>query len=71
MVFSERLLLYRNDMFKQLDANNDGAISKQSIEKTFELREKAGKYDGKKAPPYTNYVDTTLVEDAKKQLGWK
>jgi ABC-type nitrate/sulfonate/bicarbonate transport system substrate-binding protein len=49
----------------------DGAISKQSIEKTFELREKAGKYEGKKPPPYTNYVDVTLVEDAKKQLGWK
>jgi ABC-type nitrate/sulfonate/bicarbonate transport system substrate-binding protein len=49
----------------------DGSIGKQSIEKTFELREKAGKYEGKKAPPYTNYVDMTLVEDAKKQLGWK
>jgi len=49
----------------------DGAISKQSIEKTFELREKAGKYEGKKPPPYTNYVDVTLVEEAKKQLGWK
>jgi len=49
----------------------DGAISKQSIEKTFDLREKAGKYEGKKAPPYTNYVDVTLVEEAKKQLGWK
>ena len=49
----------------------DGAISKQSIEKTFDLREKAGKYEGKKAPPYTNYVDVSLVEDARKQLGWK
>jgi ABC-type nitrate/sulfonate/bicarbonate transport system substrate-binding protein len=49
----------------------DGAINKQAIEKTFDLREKAGRYEGKKAPPYTNYVDMTLVEDAKKQLGWK
>jgi ABC-type nitrate/sulfonate/bicarbonate transport system substrate-binding protein len=49
----------------------DGALNKQAIEKTFDLREKAGRYEGKKAPPYTNYVDTTLVEDAKKQLGWK
>ena len=49
----------------------DGALNKQAIEKTFELREKAGKYEGKKAPSYLQYVDTTIVEDAKKQLGWK
>jgi ABC-type nitrate/sulfonate/bicarbonate transport system substrate-binding protein len=49
----------------------DGALNKQAIEKTFELREKAGKYEGKKVPSYLHYVDTTIVEDAKKQLGWK
>ena len=49
----------------------DGSINKQAIEKTFKLREKAGKYEGKKAPPYTAYVDVTLVDEAKKQLGWK
>jgi ABC-type nitrate/sulfonate/bicarbonate transport system substrate-binding protein len=49
----------------------EGTINKQAIEKTFELREKAGKYEGKKAPSYLQYVDTSLVEDAKKQLGWK
>ncbi|HEY2989284.1 MAG TPA: ABC transporter substrate-binding protein [Candidatus Binatia bacterium] len=49
----------------------DGAINKQAIEKTFDLREKAGKYEGKKAPSYLQYVDTSLVDDAKKQLGWK
>ncbi len=49
----------------------DGALNKQAIGKTFELREKAGKYEGKKAPSYLQYVDTSLVEDAKKQLGWK
>jgi len=49
----------------------DGAINKQAIEKTFDLREKAGRYEGKKAPSYLQYVDTSLVEDAKKQLGWK
>ena len=49
----------------------DGALNKQAIEKTFDLREKAGKYEGKKAPSYLQYVDTTLVDDAKKQLGWK
>jgi ABC-type nitrate/sulfonate/bicarbonate transport system substrate-binding protein len=49
----------------------DGAINKQAIEKTFDLREKAGRYEGKKPPSYTNYVDMTLVDEAKKQLGWK
>lgn len=49
----------------------DGAVSKQAIEKTFDLREKAGRYEGKKAPSYLQYVDTSLVEEAKKQLGWK
>jgi ABC-type nitrate/sulfonate/bicarbonate transport system substrate-binding protein len=49
----------------------DGALGKQAMEKIFDLREKAGRYEGKKAPSYLNYVDTTLVDDAKKQLGWK
>ncbi|OGQ80018.1 MAG: hypothetical protein A3F90_05850 [Deltaproteobacteria bacterium RIFCSPLOWO2_12_FULL_60_19] len=49
----------------------DGAVNKQAIEKTFDLREKAGRYEGKKAPSYLHYVDTTLVDEAKKQLGWK
>jgi len=49
----------------------DGAINKQAIEKIFDLREKAGRYEGKKAPSYLQYVDTSLVEEAKKQLGWK
>lgn len=49
----------------------EGALGKQAMEKIFELREKAGRYEGKKAPSYANYVDTTLVDDAKKQLGWK
>jgi NitT/TauT family transport system substrate-binding protein len=49
----------------------EGTINKQAIEKTFDLREKAGRYEGKKAPFYTSYVDVTLVEEAKKQLGWK
>jgi len=49
----------------------DGALNKQAIEKIFDLREKAGRYESKKAPSYLQYVDTSLVEDAKKQLGWK
>lgn len=49
----------------------DGAVNKQAIEKTFDLRIKAGKYEGKKTPSYVNYVDTSLVEEAKRQLGLK
>ena len=49
----------------------DGAVNKQAIEKTLDLRVKAGKYEGKKFPSYLNYVDTSLVEEAKKQLGIK
>jgi len=49
----------------------DGAVNKQAIEKTFDLRIKAGKYEGKKAPSYVSYVDTSLVEEAKRQLGLK
>jgi hypothetical protein len=36
-----------------------------------DLREKAGRYEDKKALSYKSYVDTKLVDDAKKQLGWK
>ncbi|TAK07828.1 ABC transporter substrate-binding protein [bacterium] len=49
----------------------DSSVNKQAIEKTMELRAKAGKYEGKKTPPYTQYVDTSLVEEAKRQLGLK
>lgn len=49
----------------------DSSVGKQAMEKTMELRVNAGKYEGKKAPPYLQYVDTTLVEEAKKQLGLK
>ena len=47
----------------------DSSIGKQAIEKTMQLRANAGRYEGGKAPSYTQYVDTSLVEDAKKQLG--
>ncbi len=49
----------------------DSSVNKQAIEKTMELRVKAGRYEGKPTPSYLQYVDTTLVEDAKKQLGLK
>jgi ABC-type nitrate/sulfonate/bicarbonate transport system substrate-binding protein len=48
---------------------NDGAINKQAIAKTMELRVKAGKYEPNKVPSYAQYVDFTLVEEAQKQLG--
>lgn len=47
----------------------EGSVNKQAIAKTMDLRVKAGKYEGKKVPPYTDYVDTSLVDEAKKQLG--
>ncbi|MBI4529565.1 MAG: ABC transporter substrate-binding protein [Deltaproteobacteria bacterium] len=48
-----------------------GAVSKVAMEKTMELRAKEGIYKDKKVPPYTNYVDNSLVEEAQRQLGLK
>lgn len=50
---------------------SDGSVSKQAIEKTMDLRVKAGKYEGKKIPSYTRYIDNSLVEEAQRQLGLK
>ncbi|MBI4488783.1 MAG: ABC transporter substrate-binding protein [Deltaproteobacteria bacterium] len=47
----------------------DGSVSKKAIGKTLELRIKAGRYEGKKVPSYTEYVDFSIAEEAKKQLG--
>jgi len=49
----------------------DGAVNKQAMEKTMELRAKAGRYEGKKVPSYGQYVDSSLVEEAQRQLGLK
>jgi ABC-type nitrate/sulfonate/bicarbonate transport system substrate-binding protein len=46
----------------------DGAINKQAIAKTMELRVKAGKYMPDKIPPITNYVDLSVAEEAQKGL---
>lgn len=46
----------------------DGAINKQAIAKTMELRVKANKYEPGKVPPYTNYVDLSIAEEAVKGL---
>jgi hypothetical protein len=49
----------------------DGTVSKVSFDKTMELRAKEGAYQGKKIPPMSDYVDDSLIEEAKKQLGIK
>lgn len=49
----------------------DGTTSKQGMDKTMELRVKANKYEGKKAPPLSHYIDYSIVDDAKKELGIK
>ncbi len=47
----------------------DGTTSKQGMDKTMELRVKANKYESKKVPPLSHYIDYTIVDDAKKELG--
>jgi len=47
----------------------DGSVNPQAMEKTMELRVKAGRYEGKKAPSYTQYADLSIVEEAKRDLG--
>ena len=49
----------------------DGSLNKQAMEKTMELRARAGKYEGKKLPSYARYVDGSLLEEAQRQLGLK
>ena len=51
--------------FKPFPADG-GTVNKRSIEKIMELRVKAGKYEGTKVPSYTAYVDTSLMEEAKR-----
>ena len=47
----------------------DGSVNQQAIAKTMELRVKSGKYEGRKAPSYAQYVDFSIVEEAQRQLG--
>ena len=49
----------------------DGTVSKVSFDKTMDLRVKDGMYQGKKVPPMTDYVDSSLIEEAHRQLGLK
>ena len=47
----------------------DGAVSKASYDKTMELRAKEGIYQGKKIPLMSEYVDSSLNDEALKMLG--
>jgi hypothetical protein len=49
----------------------DGDVSEAGMKKTMELRIADGMYKGKKVPSYREYVDTSFVDEAKKQLGLK
>lgn len=46
-----------------------GEVSDAGMTKTFELRVADGMYKGKKVPSYTEYVDTSYNDQAKKELG--
>lgn len=49
----------------------DGKVGKASFDTTMDLRVKEGAYQGKNIPPMSEYVDDSLIEEAKKQLGIK
>lgn len=47
----------------------EGMVSDAGMKKTFELRVADGMYEGKKVPSYKDYVDSSYVEEARKELG--
>ena len=49
----------------------EGELSEAGMKKTMELRVADGMYKGKKVPSWTDFVDNSYVEEAKKQLGLK
>lgn len=49
----------------------DGTVSKISYDKTMDLRAKEGAYQGKKIPPMSEYVDSSLNDEALKLAGVK
>lgn len=51
--------------------SRDGSVSDAGMKKTMDLRVAAGMYKGKNAPSYSEYIDVSYVEEAKKQLGLK
>ena len=48
----------------------DGTVSKVSFDKTMELRAKEGIYHGKKIPPASDYVDSSMNDEALKLAGF-
>lgn len=49
----------------------DATVSKVAFEKTMELRVKDGLYQGKKVPPMSEYIDSSLIDEAIKLAGAK
>lgn len=49
----------------------DGTISEAGMKKTMQLRIADGMYEGKKVPSYTDYIDSSYIDEALKQLGMK
>jgi NitT/TauT family transport system substrate-binding protein len=49
----------------------EGELSEAGMKKTMELRVADGMYKGKKVPSWTDFVDNSYVEEAKKLLGMK
>ena len=47
----------------------DGTVSKVSYDKTMDLRAKEGAYQGKKIPPASDYVDSSMNDEALKLAG--
>lgn len=60
---------YLVDEFKPFP--KDGQVSKVAFEKTMELRVKDGLYQGKKPAPMSEYVDSSLIDEAIKLAGAK
>jgi ABC-type nitrate/sulfonate/bicarbonate transport system substrate-binding protein len=48
-----------------------GAVVKAAWDKTMELRAKEGYYKGKKTPPMSDFVDSSIIEEAQKLAGFK
>jgi len=48
-----------------------GAVVKVAWDKTMELRAKEGHYKGKKIPAMSDFVDSSMIEEAQKLAGYK
>ena len=48
-----------------------GAVVKAAWDKTMELRAKEGHYKGKKIPAMSDFVDSSMIEEAQKLAGFK